>query len=339
VTFGALSEAANLSSRPRTAQGAHSGSDECRPAMSLDFAVTASELTKRYGPVEAVRGVEFSIRRQECFGFLGVNGAGKTTTMKMVYCRTAKTSGRLHVLGLDASANAGDIKRRIGVVAQQNALDPELTVMENLLTYAAFFDIPRDAARTKADALLRTLSLEGKHEARIKDLSGGMQRRLVIAKALLNDPELLVLDEPTTGLDPQARLMVWEMLSSLRARGLTLVLTTHDMDEAARLCDRLAIMDEGRIFAEGTPHDLIAQYAARDVLELAGGDEIPEDGGLETLIVRREYHGTTTYLYSDDNRTLLHALAARGIDPARHVARPATLEDVFLNITGRDLAE
>jgi lipooligosaccharide transport system ATP-binding protein len=211
--------------------------------------------------------------------------------------------------------------------------------MENLLTYAAFFDIPRDAARTKADALLRTLSLEGKHEARIKDLSGGMQRRLVIAKALLNDPELLVLDEPTTGLDPQARLMVWEMLSSLRARGLTLVLTTHDMDEAARLCDRLAIMDEGRIFAEGTPHDLIAQYAARDVLELAGGDEIPEDGVLETLIVRREYHGTTTYLYSDDNRTLLHALAARGIDPARHVARPATLEDVFLNITGRDLAE
>src|ERR1700681_3124937 len=223
-TFGALSGAANLSSRPRTAQGAHSGSDECRPAMSLDFAVTASELTKRYGPVEAVRGIEFSIRRQECYGFLGVNGAGKTTTMKMVYCRIAKSSGQLHVLGLDASAHAGDIKRRIGVVAQQNALDPELTV---------------------------------------------------IAKALLNDPELLVLDEPTTGLDPQARLMVWEMLSSLRARGLTLVLTTHDMDEAARLCDRLALMDEGGIFAEGTPHDLIAQYAARDVLELAGSDDIP----------------------------------------------------------------
>jgi lipooligosaccharide transport system ATP-binding protein len=307
--------------------------------MSLEFAVTASELTKRYGPVEAVRGIEFSIRRQECFGFLGVNGAGKTTTMKMVYCRIAKTSGWLRVLGLDASAHAGDIKRRIGVVAQQNALDPELTVIENLLTYAAFFDITRDEARAKADALLRTLSLEGKHDARIKDLSGGMQRRLVIAKALLNDPELLVLDEPTTGLDPQARLMVWEMLSSLRERGLTLVLTTHDMDEAARLCDRLAIMDEGRIFAEGTPHDLIAHYAARDVLEVSGVDAIPEDGGLEGLIVRREHHGATTYLYSDDNRTLLRALAARGIDPERHVARPATLEDVFLNITGRDLVE
>jgi lipooligosaccharide transport system ATP-binding protein len=259
--------------------------------------------------------------------------------MKMVYCRIAKTSGWLRVLGLDASAHAGDIKRRIGVVAQQNALDPELTVMENLLTYAAFFDITRDEARAKADALLRTLSLEGKHDARIKDLSGGMQRRLVIAKALLNDPELLVLDEPTTGLDPQARLMVWEMLSSLRERGLTLVLTTHDMDEAARLCDRLAIMDEGRIFAEGTPHDLIAHYAARDVLEVSGIDAIPEDGGLEGLIVRREHHGATTYLYSDDNRTLLRALAARGIDPERHVARPATLEDVFLNITGRDLVE
>jgi lipooligosaccharide transport system ATP-binding protein len=307
--------------------------------MSLAFAVAASELTKRYGSVEAVRGIEFSIRRQECFGFLGVNGAGKTTTMKMVYCRIGKTSGRLHVLGLDASAHAGEIKRRIGVVAQQNALDPELTVMENLLTYAAYFDIGRSEARAKADALLHRLSLDGKHDARIKDLSGGMQRRLVIAKALLNDPEMLVLDEPTTGLDPQARLMVWEMLSTLRAQGLTLVLTTHYMDEAARLCDRIAIMDEGRIFAEGTPLDLIATYAARDVLELAGGDDVPDDGDLAALIVRRERHGATAYLYNDDNRTLLRALAARGIDPARHVARPATLEDVFLNITGRDLAE
>ncbi|HEY5094954.1 MAG TPA: ABC transporter ATP-binding protein [Candidatus Eremiobacteraceae bacterium] len=307
--------------------------------MSLAFAVTASELTKRYGSIEAVRGIDFSIRRQECFGFLGVNGAGKTTTMKMVYCRIGKTSGRLHVLGLDASAHAGEIKRRIGVVAQQNALDPELTVMENLLTYAAFFDIARVAARTRSDSLLRRLSLEGKQDARIKDLSGGMQRRLVIAKALLNDPEMLVLDEPTTGLDPQARLMVWEMLSALRAQGLTLVLTTHDMDEAARLCDRLAIMDEGRIFAEGSPRELISIYAARDVLELAGGDEVPGDGDIGALIVRRERHGSTAYLYNDDNRTLLRALAARGIDPARHVARPATLEDVFLNITGRDLAE
>ena len=306
--------------------------------MSLAIAVAASELTKRYGSVEAVRGIEFSIRRQECFGFLGVNGAGKTTTMKMVYCRIGKTSGRLHVLGLDASTHAGEIKRRIGVVAQQNALDPELTVMENLLTYAAFFDIGRQAARAKAETLLHRLSLDGKHDARIKDLSGGMQRRLVIAKALLNDPEMLVLDEPTTGLDPQARLMVWEMLSALRAQGLTLVLTTHYMDEAARLCDRIAIMDEGRIFAEGTPVDLIATYAARDVLELAG-DDVPDDGDLKSLIVRRERHGATAYLYSDDNRMLLRALAARGIDPARHVARPATLEDVFLNITGRDLAE
>jgi lipooligosaccharide transport system ATP-binding protein len=307
--------------------------------MPLALAVAASELTKRYGSVEAVRGIEFSIRRQECFGFLGVNGAGKTTTMKMVYCRIGKTSGRLHVLGLDASAHAGEIKRRIGVVAQQNALDPELTVMENLLTYAAYFDIAHDKARAKANALLHLLSLDGKHDARIKDLSGGMQRRLVIAKALLNDPEMLVLDEPTTGLDPQARLMVWEMLSRLRAQGLTLVLTTHYMDEAARLCDRIAIMDEGRIFAEGSPRDLIAKYAARDVLEIAGGDDVPDDGDLGTLIVRRERHGATAYLYSDDNRTLLRALAMRGIDPARHVARPATLEDVFLNITGRDLAE
>jgi len=307
--------------------------------MSLDFAVAASELTKRYGSVEAVRGIGFSIRRQECFGFLGVNGAGKTTTMKMVYCRIARTSGQLHVLGLDASAHAGEIKRRIGVMAQQNALDPELTVMENLLTYAAFFDIARSAAHAKAVALLHRLNLDGKSDARIKDLSGGMQRRLVIAKALLNDPEMLVLDEPTTGLDPQARLMVWEMLSDLRAQGLTLVLTTHYMEEAARLCDRIAIMDEGRIFAQGSPAELIAQYAACDVLELAGYGDVPADGDVGALIVRRERHGATSYLYSDDNRTLLRALAARGVDPARHVARPATLEDVFLNITGRDLAE
>ena len=307
--------------------------------MSSAFAVTASHLTKRYGTLEAVRGIDFSIARQECFGFLGVNGAGKTTTMKMVYCRIAKTSGDLRVLELDASTHAGEIKRRIGVVAQQNALDPELTVMENLLTYAAFFGLYQADAKVKASALLALLNLDGKDRARIKDLSGGMQRRLVIAKALINEPEMLVLDEPTTGLDPQARLLVWETLSTLRERGITVVLTTHYMDEAARLCDRLAIMDEGRIFAAGTPQDLIVEFAARDVLEVSASDAVPVDGDLGALILRRERHGATEYLYNDDNRTLLRALSARGIDPPRHVARPATLEDVFLNITGRDLAE
>ena len=301
-------------------------------------AVRAQSLVKWYGPLEAVRGISFSIAPRECYGFLGRNGAGKTTTMKMIYCRTARTSGDLEVLGFDAARSPAQIKSRIGVVTQDNALDQELTVMENLLVYASFFGYGKTDAAARARRLLALMSLSTKEGARFKELSGGMKRRLVIARALVNDPGLLVLDEPTTGLDPQARLMVWDTLNELRARGLTIILTTHYMEEAARLCDRIAVMEEGRMFAEATPQALVAQYAAAEVLEIAGAPLPPsalDDGGIR----RAERHGDVTYLYSDDTKGLLARLHERGVDARSHVARQATLEDVFLNITGRELEE
>jgi lipooligosaccharide transport system ATP-binding protein len=308
-------------------------------AMS-SIVVNARSLTKRYGQIEAVRGIDFAISAGECYGFLGVNGAGKTSTMKMIYCRIARTSGDLSVLGMDAARDASRIKQRLGVVAQENALDPELDVIENLLLYASFFGITGKAARRKAEELLELVAISGKEHALVRELSGGMKRRLVIARALVNDPDILVLDEPTTGLDPQARLLVWEKLTRLLDGGLTLLLTTHYMEEAARLCNRVAVIDEGKILAEGSPEQLIAQFAARDVLEIVDADgRLPADIHLNGLVVRRERHGDTHYLYNSDNRILLHRLAELGFDPPRHVARQATLEDVFLNITGRELAE
>lgn len=310
-----------------------------RMVDELGIAVCATGLGKRYGSIEAVRDISFAIHPRECYGFLGRNGAGKTTTMKMIYCRTPRTSGTLKVLGLDAALHPAQIKGRIGVVTQDNALDQELTVMENLLVYASFFNFGYAEARARSLRLLEDMSLEGKERARFKELSGGMKRRLVIARALINDPELLVLDEPTTGLDPQARLMVWEKLTALRARGITLILTTHYMEEAARLCDRIAVMEEGRIFAEGSPTELLDRFAAADVLEVVFPPDQSPTAVLDGLVRRRERHGDVTYLYSDDNRVLLARLAELGMDAHRHVARPATLEDVFLNITGRELGE
>jgi lipooligosaccharide transport system ATP-binding protein len=308
-----------------------------------EYAVVADALVKRYGTLEAVRGISFAIPPRECYGFLGRNGAGKTTTMKMIYCRTARTSGTLRVLGMDAAAHPEAIKARIGVVTQDNALDQELSVMENLLIYSSFFNICEQEARVRSGKLLSMMSLEGKEGARYKELSGGMRRRLVIARALINDPELLVLDEPTTGLDPQARLMVWETLHDLRMRGMTIILTTHYMEEAARLCDRIAVMEEGRVFAEGSPAELVRLFAAAEVLEVttdaAGTEKLASPNVLDGLVRRRESHGDVTYLYNDDNRALLVRLAELGFDTRRHVARAATLEDVFLNITGRELGE
>ncbi len=307
---------------------------------AISSIVYARSLTKRYGAIEAVRGIDFSISAGECYGFLGVNGAGKTSTMKMIYCRIARTSGELGVLGMDPARDASRIKQRLGVVAQENALDPELDVVENLLLYASFFGVTGAAARRRADELLELVAISGKERALVRELSGGMKRRLVIARALVNDPDILVLDEPTTGLDPQARLLVWEKLTRLLERGLTLLLTTHYMEEAARLCNRVAVIDEGRILAEGQPSQLIERFAAQDVLELVDvGGRLPDDERLDGLVLRRERHGETQYLYTADNRVLLHRLAELGFDPPRHVARQATLEDVFLNITGRGLSE
>ncbi|MBV8203759.1 MAG: ABC transporter ATP-binding protein, partial [Candidatus Eremiobacteraeota bacterium] len=227
--------------------------------------VYARSLTKRYAEVEAVRGIDFAIHAGECYGFLGVNGAGKTSTMKMIYCRVARTAGELLVLGMDPARDASRIKQRLGVVAQENALDPELNVEENLLLYASFFGITGNGARDRARELLDLLAISAKSKALVRELSGGMKRRLVIARALVNRPDILVLDEPTTGLDPQARLLVWETLTRLINSGLTLLLTTHYMEEAARLCGRVAVIDEGRILAEAPPAQLVTLYAAEDV--------------------------------------------------------------------------
>ena len=307
---------------------------------AISSIVHARSLTKRYGSIEAVRGIDFAISAGECYGFLGVNGAGKTSTMKMIYCRVERTSGDLSVLGMDPSRQAAQIKRRLGVVAQENALDPELDVIENLLLYASFFGIVGSSARTRANELLELLAISAKERALVRELSGGMKRRLVIARALVNRPDILVLDEPTTGLDPQARLLVWETLTRLLDSGLTLLLTTHYMEEAARLCGRIAVIDEGRILAEASPRELIERFAAEDVLEVVDADgRLPDDAQLDGLVLRRERHGDTHYLYNADNRELLHRLAGLGFDPPRHVARRATLEDVFLNMTGRELAE
>ena len=302
--------------------------------------VHARSLTKKYGDIEAVRGIDFTIQPGECYGFLGVNGAGKTSTMKMIYCRVERTSGELLVLGMDPSHDAARIKQRLGVVAQENALDPELNVEENLLLYASFFGITGTPARVRARELLELLAIAAKGKALVRELSGGMKRRLVIARALVNRPDILVLDEPTTGLDPQARLLVWQTLTDLLDQGLTLLLTTHYMEEAARLCGRVAVIDEGRILAEASPDELIGRFAAQDVLEIIDSDgRLPDDTQLDGLVRRRERHGDTVYLYTADNRELLHRLAGLGFDPPRHVARRATLEDVFLNMTGRELVE
>src|SRR5881396_2957886 len=230
-----------------------------------DAAVLARGLTKRYAQMVAVREIDFEVRPNECFGFLGPNGAGKTTTMRMISCSAPPSGGELTVLGMRAWMDGRGIKRRMGVVPQENNLDEEVTVEENLVIYARYFDIPPRVARPRAQELLAFVALEEKKDMRIYALSGGMKRRLLIARSLMNEPELLILDEPTTGLDPQARHLVWEKLRSLKRQGVTLVMTTHYMEEASQLCDRLVIMHEGRILVEGSPRELIAAHTSSQV--------------------------------------------------------------------------
>jgi lipooligosaccharide transport system ATP-binding protein len=309
--------------------------------ISMDGVVEACNLTKAYGSFIAVNGINFTVRRQECFGFLGPNGAGKTSTMKMIYCRTPVTEGSLLVLGMDVRREERRIKHRIGVVTQDNDLDPDLTVLQNLTVYASFFGLTGKAARNKAEELLAFVQLQDKARQFVRELSGGMKRRLTIARALVNDPALLILDEPTTALDPQARLLVWQKLGELKARGVTLVITTHYMEEAARLCDRLVIMHEGRILTEGSPRRLIADHAAEYVLEL------PRNGRYNDILLERlgnrirfsETIGDTLFVYSEDGLGVRHSLLELGVPLHDTMAREATLEDVFLRLTGRDLEE
>jgi len=302
--------------------------------------VVARDLTKRFGEFEAVRGVDFDDRERECFGFLGPNGAGKTTTMRMISCTSPPTSGELSVLGLPSSRGR-DIRRRMGVVPQENNLDEEVTVVENLLIYARYFDIPRREARSAAEELLGFVALQDKRDLRIDRLSGGMKRRLLIARALVNEPDLLILDEPTTGLDPQARHLVWEKLRSLKRQGVTLVLTTHYMDEAAQLCDRLVIMHEGRILVEGSPRELVARETSPQVIEVFEPDEGAARGlrDLAELAERVERLADRWLFYTAEGDALLAKVRDVVPDPSAVWLRGATLEDVFLQLTGRGLLE
>jgi lipooligosaccharide transport system ATP-binding protein len=303
----------------------------------VDTVVEARELVKDYGSVRAVDGVSFAIKPGECFGFLGPNGAGKTTTMRMLYGRILRSGGSLRVLGFDPSAQPREIRMRLGVVPQVTNLDGDLTVLENLMVYGGFFGLNRKLARQRAEQLLDFVQLSGRSSARVWDLSGGMQRRLLIARALINQPELLILDEPTTGLDPQARLAVWQRLSELKSQGVTIVLTTHYMEEASRLCDRLVIMDRARIVEAGTPRSLISRHAGGQVLELEWPIEAPSPSLADAAAVDRlERVGDRLLVFSHDPA---RALAALGQAAGGTLLRPATLEDVFIQLTGRDLRE
>ncbi|MEO5740739.1 MAG: ABC transporter ATP-binding protein [Vicinamibacterales bacterium] len=303
--------------------------------------IHARRLTKRFGTVTAVDRISFHVRAGEAFGFLGPNGAGKTSTMRMIACASPATDGELRVLNMNPRLDASRIKARLGVVPQQDNLDMEITVRENLLMYARYFDIPRHAAEKRADELLAFVELADRAGAQVESLSGGMKRRLTIARALVNEPDLILLDEPTTGLDPQARHVVWERLYQLKRRGATLLLTTHYMDEAERLCDRLVVMDKAAIVAEGSPRELIAQYSTREVLELRVPDDARAalDGHLKGIGERVEMLPDRVQVYTADGEHALQQVHARGIPFESAVVRRSTLEDVFLRITGRALIE
>ena len=293
-------------------------------------AVEARGLTRHFGQLEAVRGIDFAIRRGECFGLLGPNGAGKTTTIRMVAGRLAPTQGELRVLGRDTRWDAAAIRRRLGVVPQESQLDTSLTVLENLYTYGLFYGLSRAASRRRALELLEFFRLTDRAHDVTQSLSGGMRRRVAIARALMGEPELVILDEPSTGLDPHARRLLWDRLTELRRRGVTLLLSTHYMDEAARLCDRVAVMHQGRIIAEGPPEELVRQHVGRWVVEVEGAD-----GALpETVPVRaRMVVGTTAYLFTDQLQPEDAAALWRGQGSVR--VRPANLEDVFVGLTGQ----
>ena len=308
---------------------------------STEPLIRARSLTKRFGSFTAVDGVDFDVRAGEAFGFLGPNGAGKTSTMRMIGCASPVTDGTLEVAGLDPRRHASEIKARIGVVPQLDNLDAELTVRENLVMYARYFDIGAEEARKRIAELLEFVQLAERADDEVEPLSGGMKRRLTIARALINEPTLLLLDEPTTGLDPQARHLLWDRLYRLKQRGVTLVITTHYMDEAEQLCDRLVVMDKAKIVAEGTPRELIDRYATREVLELRfppdGRDGL--DGRLSGLADRIEELPDRLLLYTTDGEDALARVHERGVEPESALVRRSTLEDVFLRITGRTLVE
>ncbi|MFF0154478.1 ABC transporter ATP-binding protein [Micromonospora sp. NPDC005203] len=303
--------------------------------------IQARGLVKRFGDFTAVDGIDVEVRSGEAFGFLGPNGAGRSSTMRMVGCTSPPSGGELRILDMDPVADGPAIRARLGVCPQLDNLDPELTVRENLTVYARYFGIGRRSARERADELLDFVRLTERADSRVDPLSGGMKRRLTIARALVNDPEIVLLDEPTTGLDPQARHLVWERLFRLKQQGVTLVLTTHYMDEAEQLCDRLVVMDGGRIVAEGSPGALIERHSTREVVELrfAAESQEPFARKLDGLGERIEVLPDRVLLYVPDGDAAVAEVAALGLDPANVLVRRSGLEDVFLHLTGRTLVD
>ena len=300
--------------------------------------ITAINLRKEFGKLTAVAGINFSIEEGECFGFLGPNGAGKSTTMRMIYCVSPLTSGTLNVLGMKVEeSRQREIKALIGVVPQENNLDTDFTVHKNLTVYARYFQIEPKLASKRADELIDFMQLKDKRDSKIDELSGGLKRRLTVARALVNDPRILILDEPTTGLDPQARHLIWEKVRQLKKRKVTVILTTHYMDEAEQLCDRLIILDKGKIVAEGNPRDLIEKHVSSQVLEM-----IPPSDELVRLVTENgwnfEKYADRVFVYTDDSAAVLAKVKDK-VPLERSIIRNATLEDVFLKLTGRGLVE
>jgi lipooligosaccharide transport system ATP-binding protein len=303
--------------------------------------LVARGLRKEFGELTAVDGIDVEVRRGEVFGFLGPNGAGKSSTMRMIACVSPPSGGTLRMFGLDPVRDGRTIRARLGVVPQLDTIDPELSVQENLWVYGRFFDLSRAEVRRRATELLEFAQLSDRATSVVEQLSGGMKRRLSIARALINEPELLLLDEPTTGLDPQARHVLWDRLYRLKQQGVTLVITTHYMDEAEQLCDRLVVMDRGRIAAEGSPRDLIERYSTREVLELrfAAGTNADNAVPLDGLGTRVEVLPDRVLVYADDGESALAEAHRRGARPESALVRRSGLEDVFLHLTGRTLVD
>ena len=307
-----------------------------------DILIRARRLTKTFGDFTAVDGIDFELSRGEVFGFLGPNGAGKSSTMRMIGCVSPPSGGELTILGLDPVRDGPAIRARLGVVPQENTLDVELTVRENLLIYGRYFGLRRDVIRERTARLLDFVQLTERADDQVEPLSGGMKRRLTIARSLISEPEILLLDEPTTGLDPQARHVVWDRLYRLKQQGVTLVLTTHYMDEAEQLCDRLVVMDGGKFAAEGSPRQLIETYSTPEVLELRFALDEQEQAAEKLADVaadRLEVLADRILLYTANGDQALEAVRARGIEPATSLVRRSTLEDVFLRLTGRRLGD
>jgi lipooligosaccharide transport system ATP-binding protein len=309
--------------------------------MPSEPMVVARQLTKRFDQFVAVDAIDFAIAPGESYGLLGPNGAGKTSTMRMIACMSPVTSGQLRVLGLDPATDGAAIRSRIGLVPQEDTLDLELTVLDNLMIYGRYFDLPKKVIAERAARLLDFSQLTERAHDKVDPLSGGMKRRLTIARALISEPELLILDEPTTGLDPQARHLLWDRLYRLKQQGVTLVITTHYMDEAEQLCDRLAVMDRGRFAAEDTPAALIAAHSTREVVELrfAPGTHDDMAARLDGLVDRLEVLPDRLLLYTDDGDKTLDEVHRRQLRPDASLVRRSTLEDVFLRLTGRSLVE